>query len=150
MWRPPSPRLGRVNPYTIFAEIIAGTAESSRVYEDDTTLAFMDIRPLTAGHVLVVPKQQYRTLAELPAEVGAQLFVVGQKVAAALRACDPAVAGVNFFLADGEVAGQEIFHVHLHVVPRSVGDGFGLRARPSSPQRSELDRSAAQIAEALR
>lgn len=138
-----------MNPYTIFSEIIAGTAESSRVHEDETVVAFMDIRPLTSGHVLVVPKQQFRTLAELPAEVGAHLFVVGQKVAAAVRASNTRVAGVNLFLADGTVAGQEIFHVHLHVIPRMIGDGFGLRARPSSPQRSELDRQAAEIAASL-
>ena len=138
-----------MNPYTIFAEIIAGTAESSRVHEDETVVAFMDIRPLTSGHVLVVPKQQYRTLAELPPEVGAHLFVVGQKVAAAVRASSQRVAGINFFLADGTVAGQEIFHVHLHVIPRMIGDGFGLQARPSSPQRHELDRQAAEIAAAL-
>ncbi len=138
-----------VNPYTIFAEIIAGAAEASRVHEDETVVAFMDIRPLTSGHVLVVPRQQFRTLAELPPEVGAHLFVVGQKVAAAIRASNPRVAGVNFFLADGTVAGQEIFHVHLHVIPRMIGDGFGLRARPSSPQRSELDRQAGEIAAAL-
>jgi histidine triad (HIT) family protein len=144
-----TPRLDAVNPYTIFSEIIAGTAEASRVHEDDTAIAFMDIRPLTTGHVLVVPKQQYRTLAELPPEIGAHLFVVGQKVAAAVRASNPRVAGVNLFLADGTVAGQEIFHVHLHVIPRMIGDGFGLRARPSSPHRSELDRLAAEIAAAL-
>ncbi|KQU56999.1 histidine triad (HIT) protein [Rhodococcus sp. Leaf278] len=138
-----------MNPYTIFAEIIAGTAESSRVYEDETMVAFMDIRPLTSGHVLVVPREQFRTLAELPPEVGAHLFVVGQKVAAAVRESNPRVAGVNLFLADGTVAGQEIFHVHLHVIPRMIGDGFGLRARPSSPQRSELDRRAAEIAAAI-
>ncbi|QII07694.1 HIT domain-containing protein [Rhodococcoides fascians A25f] len=138
-----------MNPYTIFAEITAGTAESSRVHEDETVVAFMDIRPLTSGHVLVVPREQFRTLAELPPEVGARLFVVGQKVAAAVRASNPRVAGVNLFLADGTVAGQEIFHVHLHVIPRMIGDGFGLRARPSSPQRSELDRRAAEIAAAI-
>ncbi|MBY6412785.1 HIT family protein [Rhodococcus sp. BP-252] len=138
-----------MNPYTIFSEIIAGTAESSRVFEDDIAVAFMDIRPLTSGHVLVVPRQQARSLAELDPEVGAHLFVVGQKVAAAVRASNPRVAGINFFLADGTVAGQEIFHVHLHVIPRTSGDGFGLRARPTSPSRAELDRTAAEIAAVL-
>ncbi|MFC8182525.1 HIT family protein [Rhodococcus sp. NPDC057297] len=138
-----------MNPYTIFAEIIAGNAESSLVYSDDVAVAFMDIRPVTRGHVLVVPRTQARSLAELEPDVGAHLFVVGQKVAAALRATNPRIAGVNFFLADGEVAGQEIFHVHLHVIPRTVGDGFGLRARPTSPQRSELDAQAGDISRAL-
>jgi histidine triad (HIT) family protein len=138
-----------MNPYTIFSDIIAGTAEASRVYEDDIAVAFMDIRPLTSGHVLVVPRQQARSLADLDPDVGAHLFVVGQKVAAAVRASNPRVAGVNFFLADGTVAGQEIFHVHLHVIPRTSGDGFGLRARPTSPSRAELDRTAAEITAAL-
>ncbi|MET4046597.1 HIT family protein [Rhodococcus sp. 1163] len=138
-----------MNPYTIFAEIIAGNAESSRVYEDDVVIAFMDIRPVTRGHVLVVPKKQARSLAELEPDTGGHLFVVGQKIAAALRASDPRCAGVNLFLADGEIAGQEIFHVHLHVIPRTSGDGFGLRARPTSPERAELDTQAAHIANAL-
>lgn len=138
-----------MNPFTIFSEIIAGTAEASLVYEDEIAVAFMDIRPVTRGHVLVVPRQQARSLAELDPETGGHLFVVGQKIAAALRARDPRCAGVNFFLADGEVAGQEIFHVHLHVIPRTTGDGFGLRARPGSPRRDELDNTAAEIASAL-
>lgn len=138
-----------MNPYTIFAEIIAGNAESSLVYEDELAVAFMDIRPFTSGHVLVVPRKQARSLAELDPETGGHLFVVGQKIAAALRATDPRCAGVNFFLADGEVAGQEVFHVHLHVIPRTTGDGFGLRAKPTSPQRSELDAKAAELAQAL-
>lgn len=138
-----------MNPYTIFADIIAGNAESSMVYEDEHAVAFMDIRPFTSGHVLVVPRKQARSLAELDPETGGHLFAVGQKVAAALRAIDPRCAGVNFFLADGEVAGQEIFHVHLHVIPRTTGDGFGLRARPTSPRRDELDTKAAAIVEAL-
>lgn len=144
-----SPRLTTVNPYTIFAEIIAGSAESSRVYEDDTVIAFMDIRPFTRGHVLVVPKVQARALADLPPETGGHLFVVGQKIAAALRASDPRCTGVNFFLADGVTAGQEIFHVHLHVIPRTTGDGFGLRAQPTSPRRDELDSAAKNIAQQL-
>lgn len=138
-----------MNPYTIFAEIIAGDAEASIVYEDDVAVAFMDIRPFTSGHVLVVPRTQARSLAELDPETGGHLFVVGQKIAAAMRASDPRCAGVNFFLADGEVAGQEVFHVHLHVIPRTTGDGFGLRARPTSPRRHELDVQAAAITKAL-
>ncbi len=138
-----------MNPYTIFSEIIAGTAESSRVYEDDVVVAFLDIRPLTPGHVLVVPKKQARSLAELDPETGGHMFVVGQKIAAALRESDPRCAGVNFFLADGEIAGQEVFHVHLHVIPRTTGDGFGLRAHATTAQRDELDAAATKIRAAV-
>ncbi|VFB01087.1 purine nucleoside phosphoramidase [Nocardia cyriacigeorgica] len=140
---------GRVNPYTIFADIIAGTEPASRVYEDDDVIAFMDIRPLTPGHLLVVPKVVARSLEELDPEIGGKLFQVGQKLAAALRASEVACEGVNFFLADGVAAGQEVFHVHLHVIPRTIGDGFGLQARPTSPHREDLDYLAASIRGAL-
>ena len=137
---------------TIFSKIIAGDIPAYKIAENDQFFAFLDIFPLVEGHVLVVPKQQYRTLAELPPEVGAHLFVVGQKVAAAVRASNPRVAGVNLFLADGTVAGQEIFHVHLHIIPRFAGDEFGFRFGPNYtnlPERHELDSIAAQIKQQL-
>ncbi|GAA5098637.1 HIT family protein [Nocardia iowensis] len=138
-----------MDPYSIFADIIAGRAPASRVYEDDDVLAFMDIRPMTPGHVLVVPKVVARSLAELDPVVGGKLFQVGQLVAAALRDSEVGCDGVNFFLADGVTAGQEVFHVHLHVIPRTVGDGFGLRGRPTSPRRADLDYLAGSIRGAL-
>lgn len=138
-----------MDPYTIFADIIAGRAPSSRVYEDDDVLAFMDIRPMTPGHLLVVPKTPARDLAELDPVLGAKLFQVGQRLAAALRRSEVGADGVNFFLADGVTAGQEVFHVHLHVIPRTPGDGFGLRARPRTPARADLDYLAASIRGAL-
>ncbi|WP_433728428.1 HIT family protein [Nocardia sp. CA-129566] len=138
-----------MNPYTIFADIIAGRAEASRVFEDDDVVAFMDIRPMTPGHLLVVPKVAARSLAELDPAVGGKLFQVGQKLAGALRASEVGCDGVNFFLADGVSAGQEIFHVHLHVIPRTSGDGFGLRGRPTSPRRADLDYLASSIRGAL-
>ncbi|WP_063023343.1 HIT family protein [Nocardia niwae] len=138
-----------MNPYTIFADIVAGRAPSSKVYEDDDVLAFMDIRPMTPGHLLVVPKVAARSLAELDPVVGGKLFQVGQRLAAALRTSEVGCDGVNFFLADGVTAGQEVFHVHLHVIPRTAGDGFGLRGRPTSPRREDLDYLAASIRGAL-
>ncbi|MEU4316751.1 HIT family protein [Nocardia sp. NPDC024068] len=138
-----------MDPYSIFADIIAGRAPSSRVYEDDDVLAFMDIRPMTPGHLLVVPKTPARSLAELDPDLGGKLFRVGQRLAAALRDSEVACDGVNFFLADGVTAGQEVFHVHLHVIPRTPGDGFGLRGRPRTPARQDLDYLASSIRGAL-
>ncbi|MEU1207095.1 HIT domain-containing protein [Nocardia sp. NPDC005825] len=138
-----------MNPYTIFADIVAGRAPSSRVYEDEDCLAFMDIRPVTPGHVLVIPKVPARSLAELDPAMGGKLFQVGQRIAAGLRESEVGCDGVNFFLADGVTAGQEVFHVHLHVIPRTPGDGFGLRARPTSPARADLDYLAGSIKGAL-
>ncbi|CAM2918964.1 HIT family protein [Prescottella defluvii] len=131
--------------HCVFCAIVAGEAESSLVYEDADTLAFMDIRPFTPGHLLVVPKKHASDLAELDPEDGGRLFQVGQQMAGALRDSSVAAEGVNFFLADGVVAGQEVFHVHLHVVPRTVGDGFGLRGRPTVPPRPDLDYLAGSI-----
>ncbi|WP_288047903.1 HIT domain-containing protein [Nocardia sp.] len=133
----------------MFAEIVAGRAPASTVYEDQDVLAFMDIRPMTPGHLLVVPKVAARDLSELDPEVGGKLFKVGQLLAAALRDSEVGCDGVNFFLADGVLAGQEIFHVHLHVIPRTAGDGFGLRGRPTSPHRVDLDYLAGSIRGAL-
>ncbi|WP_067531229.1 HIT family protein [Nocardia crassostreae] len=138
-----------MNPYTIFSDIVAGLAPTSRVYEDEDVLAFMDIRPVTPGHVLVIPKTPARSLAELDPALGGKLFQVGQRVASALRESEVGCDGVNFFLADGVTAGQEVFHVHLHVIPRTPGDGFGLRARPTSPARADLDYLAGSISGAL-
>ncbi|MFE3052754.1 HIT family protein [Nocardia sp. NPDC059239] len=138
-----------MNPYTIFSDIVAGRAPSSKVYEDEDCLAFMDIRPVTPGHVLVIPKTPVRSLAELDPALGGKLFQVGQRIAAGLRESEVHCDGVNFFLADGVTAGQEVFHVHLHVIPRTPGDGFGLRARPTSPARADLDYLAGSIRGAL-
>ncbi len=136
----------------IFCEIMAGELPVSMVYRDGDVAVFMDIQPVNAGHMLVVPIMHAADLAELDEETGGKLFSVGQKMAAALYLSDLPAEGVNFFLADGEAAGQEVFHVHLHVFPRFEGDGFGFRFREEYfelPPRKELDMAAAAIRERL-
>jgi diadenosine tetraphosphate (Ap4A) HIT family hydrolase len=131
-----------------FCELIAGRGPVSVVYEDEDVFAFMDIQPVIPGHVLIIPRRHASSLAELGAADAARLMPVGQKVAAALRTSGLRCEGVNFFLADGEAAGQEVAHVHLHVFPRWSGDGFGLRLPPNYrnlPPRSELDEIAANL-----
>jgi len=97
----------------LFCRLVGGQAEVSVVYEDERTATFMDIQPVVRGHMLVVPRRHAAYLADLGVEDGAQLFRVGQLAAAALRASDLRCEGVSFFLADGEAAGQDVFHVHL-------------------------------------
>lgn len=129
----------------IFCKIINNKAAASIVYQDEYCLAFMDIQPVTAGHVLVVPRKHVIGLKDLSPEVGGHLFQVGQKIAAGLRKSHIRCEGINFFLADGAVAFQTVFHVHLHVIPRFEGDGFRLMFGPDYrklPDRSELDRLA--------
>ena len=133
----------------VFCAIVAGEAPASVVLDEPDVIAFMDIRPFTAGHLLVVPKRHALGLAELDPEDGARIFDAGRRIAIALRSGDLPVDGVNLFLADGTAAGQEVFHVHLHVIPRRHGDGFGLRAVPRSPNRTVLDGTAAAIRDAL-
>jgi diadenosine tetraphosphate (Ap4A) HIT family hydrolase len=133
----------------IFCDIVAGQAPASVVCEDQHCLAFMDLHPLTPGHLLVVPKPHAADLEALDPTVGGQMFAVAQRMAAALRRCGLRCAGVNLFLADGAAAGQEIFHVHLHVVPRFAGDGIKVRAAAGRPTRAELDAHAGLIARSL-
>jgi histidine triad (HIT) family protein len=131
-----------------FCRILAGELPASVVFRDELACAFLDIRPVNPGHVLVVPIRHASNLAELDQQIGGHLFRVAQRVAAALRSSDVRCEGVNFHLADGAVAGQEVFHVHLHVIPRFEGDGFGLRRiarRRDLPERDELDSIAEQL-----
>jgi histidine triad (HIT) family protein len=136
----------------IFCQIVEGTAPSSKVYEDEVCLAFMDIQPVNPGHVLVVPKEHSNDLSDLPAETGAHLFQVAQRIALSLPATDLKNEGFDLFLAHGAAAGQDVFHVHLHVIPRYKGDGFGFTFGPNYenlPERTELDANAAQIKQRL-
>jgi histidine triad (HIT) family protein len=131
-----------------FCDILAGKLPASHVYQDEICSVFMDIRPVNSGHVLVIPKQHTASLAELVEDTGGHLFAIGQRVATALRRSGIRCEGINFFLADGESAGQEIFHVHLHIFPRYKGDGFGLQFGPhydKRPSRAELDAVAEKI-----
>ena len=135
----------------IFCKIVRREAPASIVDEDDRTLSFLDIRPLNPGHVLVIPKA-HAALADLKPALGGRLFERAMAAAAALRRTGLRCEGVNVHVADGEAAGQEIFHVHLHVFPRYRGDGLGLRVGPNYGRiadRKELDAIAAQLRAAL-
>jgi diadenosine tetraphosphate (Ap4A) HIT family hydrolase len=134
----------------VFCKIVAGTAPASIAYADNRTVAFLDINPMTPGHLLVVPRGHAAGLAELDAEAGAQLWRVGQRLAAALRRSPIRTDGVTFFLADGAAAGQEVDHVHLHVIPRWKGDGVKIGYRPGRPSRADLEANAADLQTALR
>ena len=132
----------------IFCDIIEGRSAASMVYRDDLCSAFLDIQPINAGHVLVVPNDHATNLADLPPVTGGHMFEVAQRLVRALRCSSLQCEGVNFFLADGEAAMQDVFHVHLHIVPRFHGDGFGLTFGPDYaklPDRTTLDNTAQQI-----
>ena len=132
----------------IFCDIIAGKSEASFVLRDDRVVVFMDIQPINPGHMLVVPITHAAYLSDLDVDTGAHMFRVAQNLAGALRKSRLMCEGVNLFLADGEAAFQDVFHVHLHVIPRFDGDGFGLTFPEQYyriPSRAELARAANQI-----
>lgn len=137
----------------VFCDLVKESAPASTVYSDERVTAIMDVQPVNPGHVLVIPNKHAAHLAELDLETGGHLFKIAMKVAEAIRRSGIRCEGMNLFLADGQVAGQEIFHVHLHVLPRFVGDGFGLKFGPNygrRPRRVELDKTARKIREAMR
>ena len=132
----------------VFCAIVKGEAPASVVYRDDMVIAFMDIRPATPGHVLVVPLDHADSILDISDEaILARIFSVGRQVAAALPDSGVRLEGFNLFLANGAVAGQTVFHVHLHVLPRFVGDGLGFTRHASMgmPPQSELDETAERI-----
>lgn len=134
--------------HCIFCGIVAGEIPSSMVFRDEQCVVFMDIQPVNAGHVLVVPLRHAAHLADLDPQTAGHLMIVAQRIAAALRETSLSCEGVNLLLADGAAAGQEVFHVHLHVLPRYAGDGFGFRFGPdytNRPLRARLDAVAAEI-----
>ncbi|MFI0464843.1 HIT family protein [Saccharopolyspora sp. 5N102] len=133
----------------VFCEIVRGDVESSVVYDDADVLAFMDLRPVTPGHLLVVPKTHAAGLEDLDVEHGQKIWAVGQQLSRVLRRSGLRCDGINLFLADGEAAFQEVFHVHLHVFPRFAGDSFRIAADWRERARSELDGTAAVLRETL-
>lgn len=129
----------------IFCRILSDDLPGSIVYHDELCSVLMDIHPFNLGHVLVIPNQHASCLAELDPAHGMRLFQIAQRMAQALRATIQNCAGINLFLADGEAAGQEVSHVHLHVIPRLLGDGIRLSTvakRKCIPEKAELDAMA--------
>lgn len=109
----------------VFCDIIAGKAPAVRVYEDADYVAFLDIRPFSRGHTLVVPKQHYENLVDTPPDVVAGMAKLGQRIAQASRESGLHADGNNIAINDGKAAFQTVFHIHLHVVPRKSGDKLG-------------------------
>ena len=107
----------------LFCKIIAGEIPCTKVYEDDTVLAFLDIHPVNIGHTLVIPKAHHANLYETPDETLAHMMPVVKKLSIAVKGALNA-DGINIEMNNDPVAGQIIFHSHLHIVPRFSGDGF--------------------------
>jgi histidine triad (HIT) family protein len=109
--------------HCVFCKIVAGELPSTRVYEDDTVIAFMDIFPLRRAHVLVIPREHQQHLHRLPEALRERLIQTGARIADALYASALGPAAVHYMINDGPQAHQTVPHVHLHVLPRYRGDG---------------------------
>jgi histidine triad (HIT) family protein len=140
-----------VDESCIFCRIIGGEEMVSLVHEDDQILAFMDIQPMTKGHVLVVTREHYPTLFDLPDEIAERCLTVARQIGEGVRRATNAAA-INLFSANGRAGGQDVPHFHLHLIPVMEGEPFALQLPlpdAAIPSRSELDVWAARIGKCI-
>ncbi len=109
------------DPDCIFCKIVAEEIGSIQIYDDASTLAFMDINPIAPGHALVIPKQHWPNLYDMPDEQLGYVSATAKRVATAVRKA-LAPDGVSLIQANGKGAAQSVFHFHIHIVPRTLGD----------------------------
>lgn len=113
----------------VFCKIIAGEIPSTAVYEDEDFKAILDVNPAARGHVIIIPKKHAANIFELEEEEAAKVFPIAKKIATALMKtynCD----GINVLQNNGEAAGQTVFHLHVHVVPRYYDDDVNIMWQP--------------------
>ncbi len=132
----------------VFCRIVAGQIPSTRVFEDEQTLAFMDIGQVNPGHVLVAAKPHVENIYGLDDALAAAVFRTAARVARSVHAAF-SPPGLSIYQANGKPAGQTVFHFHLHVLPRWDGDGMQLTWPVKNPPREKLEEYAAKIRSAL-
>jgi histidine triad (HIT) family protein len=135
----------------VFCRIIGGEEMVSIVHEDDRAIAFLDIQPMSKGHTLVVSKQHYATLFDMPDDLAAHCIRLAKRIAPGLQKATRAAA-INLFSANGRAGGQDVPHFHFHLIPVCEGEPFALQLPVDDapvPMRSELDIMAARIGRAI-
>ena len=129
----------------IFCKIAAGEIPSKTIYEDEKYRVIVDLGPATRGHALILPKNHYANLFELPEEDAKEVICLAKKMATIMKdklGCD----GFNLVQNNGEAAGQTVFHFHMHLIPRYENDGQEIGWKPGSPSQDELEEIKKQIA----
>ena len=129
----------------IFCKIANGEIPSGTIEENDMFKVVLDVGPATKGHALILPKDHYTNLYDLPEDVAAEVYKKAKKIALKMKeklGCD----GVNIVQNNEEAAGQTVFHFHMHVIPRYKDDGQVIGWKPGQPTAEELD----AIAEVLK
>ena len=140
------------HPACTFCDIIRGAGEVSMCYEDTEVVAFLDVQPVNPGHVLVVPREHFESLEDIPYVLAMHLFDVAMELAPVVKQVAGA-GGLNVVVNSGAAAGQDIFHYHVHVIPRRADDGFDIPlpfGGSEMPDRTVLDMNAARIIAAFR
>lgn len=139
----------------VFCRIVDGSAPARTVYEDDDVVGFLDIRPVTRGHVLIVPRTHSTGLADLSVDDGAAVMRAGQLVASAMRHAPlspggDGADGANLVINDGRAAFQTVFHTHLHVIPRHRGDKLRMLRSLAVRRDRDPDSTARVVSAAVR
>lgn len=140
-----------VTRHCIFCEIVHGAGEASICFEDERAIAFMDIQPVNPGHVLIVPREHFESLDDVPADLAMHLFGVALKLGAEVRRL-LRTGDLNIVVNSGRAAGQDVFHYHVHLIPRRAGDGFDIPLPFEGsvmPDRTLLDAMAARLIAAM-
>ncbi len=135
----------------IFCKIINGDIPAAKVFENEHVIAFLDISQVTKGHTLVVPKVHKENIYELTSDIAQRVFEVVPTIANAIRE-QFSPEGINILSNNGEIAGQTVFHYHMHIIPRyGKGDGFGAvwKSHQSDYTFDELQHIASQIKQGL-
>ena len=132
----------------VFCKIVRGEIPSSKLYEDDSVLVFLDIAPVNKGHALVIPKKHYESIYSVPEEELEWIAVVTKRVALAVKKATGA-DGVNVLQANERAAGQEVMHFHVHVIPRFSGDGAGFKCPKKEYAKGEMQEFQEKIKSAM-
>ena len=133
----------------IFCKIAKGEIPSATVYEDDDFRVIMDISPASEGHMIILPKEHAANVYELSDETASKIYVLAKKLATALKDeldCD----GINILQNNGEAAGQTVFHLHMHIIPRYYSDDISIRWNQGKSDTDSLAELAKSIGQRLK
>jgi histidine triad (HIT) family protein len=132
----------------IFCKIVGKKAPASIIYEDDETVAFLDIRPLNEGHTLVIPKRHFETVFDVPEDLIVHIYRVVKRIAIAVKNATKA-DGITIIQQNGQAAGQEVFHLHVHIVPRYEGQKLQHFRDVPNASREQLEQAAERLKAAV-
>ena len=132
----------------IFCKIVKGELPSTKIYEDEDILAFLDINPINIGHSLIIPKKHYVNIYDTPEDTLGNMMKVAKIISKSIKT-ELKADGVNVTMNSDPAAGQVVFHSHLHVIPRVTSDGFGLWQGRRPYEEGEAKGIAEKIAKSI-